>query len=47
MEDNHRFCIIVGAGVGGLIQAAELLRKKVLQPKDLQIFERDSDYGGV
>ncbi len=47
MQDNHKFCIIVGAGVGGLIQAAELLRKRVLLPQDIQIFERGSDYGGV
>jgi cation diffusion facilitator CzcD-associated flavoprotein CzcO len=47
MEANHKFCIIVGAGVGGLIQAAELLRKKVLHASDVQILERNSDYGGV
>lgn len=29
------------------MQAAELLRKKVLQLQDLQILERHSDYGGV
>ncbi|KAL6787258.1 hypothetical protein J3E68DRAFT_440801 [Trichoderma sp. SZMC 28012] len=43
----HKFCIIIGAGAGGLIQAAELLRKKVLQLQDIQILERNSDYGGV
>jgi cation diffusion facilitator CzcD-associated flavoprotein CzcO len=47
MEANHKFCIIVGAGVGGLIQAAELLRKEVLHVSDVQIIERSSDYGGV
>jgi cation diffusion facilitator CzcD-associated flavoprotein CzcO len=46
-RDTHKFCIIVGAGVGGLVQAAELLRKKVLQPQDIQILERSNDYGGV
>jgi len=45
--ETHKFCVIVGGGVGGLIQAAELLRKKVLRVQDLQIIERDSDYGGV
>ncbi|KAK4076574.1 uncharacterized protein Triagg1_4177 [Trichoderma aggressivum f. europaeum] len=46
-SDTHKFCIIVGAGAGGLIQAAELLRKKDLQLQDIQILERNSDYGGV
>jgi cation diffusion facilitator CzcD-associated flavoprotein CzcO len=46
-REYRRFCIIVGAGAGGLVQAAELLRKKVLRPQDLQILERSSDYGGV
>ncbi|UKZ64286.1 uncharacterized protein TrAtP1_005504 [Trichoderma atroviride] len=46
-SETFKFCIIIGAGVGGLVQAAELLRKKVLQPQDLQILERHSDYGGV
>ncbi|KKP01040.1 monooxygenase [Trichoderma harzianum] len=45
--EAHKFCIIIGAGAGGLIQAAELLRKKVLQLQDIQILERNSDYGGV
>ncbi|KAH8803542.1 hypothetical protein F5884DRAFT_509071 [Xylogone sp. PMI_703] len=45
--ERHKFCIVVGGGVGGLIQAAELLRKKVLRKEELQIFERDGDYGGV
>lgn len=46
-SETFKFCIIIGAGVGGLVQAAELLRKKVLQVQDLQILERHSDYGGV
>ena len=45
--EHHRFCIIVGAGAGGLLQAAELLRNKVLQAHELQVFERDSNFGGV
>jgi cation diffusion facilitator CzcD-associated flavoprotein CzcO len=47
MAKHHKFCIVVGAGVGGLVQAAELLRQKVLQTSDIHIFERESDYGGV
>ena len=43
----HKPCIIVGGGVGGLIQAAELLRKKVFSLHDIRIFERNQDYGGV
>ena len=47
MAETHKGCIIVGGGVGGLIQAAELVRKRVIRQQDLQIFERESDYGGV
>jgi cation diffusion facilitator CzcD-associated flavoprotein CzcO len=44
---HHRLCIIIGAGASGIIQAADLLRKSVLQPPDLQILERNDGYGGV
>ena len=44
---THKPCIIVGGGVGGLIQVAELLRKKVFSIQEIQIFERNHDYGGV
>jgi cation diffusion facilitator CzcD-associated flavoprotein CzcO len=30
-----------------LMQAADLVRRKVLSIQDIQIFERNSDYGGV
>ncbi|RFU74513.1 monooxygenase [Trichoderma arundinaceum] len=46
-EPVYKFCIIVGAGAGGLIQAAELLRRNVLRLQDLQILERNDNYGGV
>lgn len=44
---EHRSCIIIGAGVAGLVQAGELLQKKVLHHKDIQILERGQEYGGV
>jgi cation diffusion facilitator CzcD-associated flavoprotein CzcO len=44
---KERFCLIVGAGVSGIVQAAELLRKEVLRPEEIQVLDRASDYGGV
>ena len=44
---EHRFCLIVGAGPSGLIQAAELLRKGILSHNDFLILERNDGYGGV
>lgn len=46
-DERQRFCLIVGAGVSGLTQAAELLRKGVLKAEELEIIDRDTDYGGV
>jgi cation diffusion facilitator CzcD-associated flavoprotein CzcO len=46
-RERSRLCIIVGAGVSGLVQAAELLRKDILQPEELEILDRSNDYGGV
>ena len=44
---EHKSCIIIGAGAAGLIQAGELLRKKVFKHKDILILERGHGYGGV
>jgi cation diffusion facilitator CzcD-associated flavoprotein CzcO len=44
---RERFCLIVGAGVSGLVQAAELARQNVLRPDEFEIIDRGSDYGGV
>ncbi|KFZ20415.1 hypothetical protein V501_00155 [Pseudogymnoascus sp. VKM F-4519 (FW-2642)] len=46
-RERNRVCIIVGAGVSGLVQAAEILRKDILQPEELEILDRSKDYGGV
>jgi cation diffusion facilitator CzcD-associated flavoprotein CzcO len=46
-RERNRVCIIVGAGVSGLVQAAELLRKDILQPEEVEILDRSNDYGGV
>jgi hypothetical protein len=46
-RERSRVCIIVGAGVSGLVQAAELLRKDILQLEELEILDRSNDYGGV
>jgi cation diffusion facilitator CzcD-associated flavoprotein CzcO len=50
MESNsshHRFCLIIGAGASGIIQAGELLRRNILQHHQFQILERNEGYGGV
>jgi cation diffusion facilitator CzcD-associated flavoprotein CzcO len=44
---QHKFCLIIGGGVSGLVQAAELLRHRTLKHEDLHILERANDYGGV
>jgi cation diffusion facilitator CzcD-associated flavoprotein CzcO len=46
-RERNRLCIIAGAGVSGLVQAAELIRKGILQPEELEILDRSSNYGGV
>ncbi|KAJ9615798.1 hypothetical protein H2200_001875 [Cladophialophora chaetospira] len=44
---RHNFCLIIGGGVSGLVQAAELLRHRTLKREGLHILERAEDYGGV
>lgn len=44
---QRKTCVIVGAGVSGLVQAAELIRRGVLKHEQLAILERAEDYGGV
>jgi len=44
---QRKTCVIVGAGVSGLVQAAELIRRGVLKHGQLLILERAEDYGGV
>jgi cation diffusion facilitator CzcD-associated flavoprotein CzcO len=44
---HHRFCLIIGAGPSGLIQAFELVRKGFLQHDEFEILERQDGYGGV
>ena len=46
-HERNRFCIIAGAGVSGLVQATELIRNGVLQPDELEILDRNGNYGGV
>ncbi|KAL4877353.1 monooxygenase [Aspergillus karnatakaensis] len=45
--EEHRVCIIVGAGFGGIVQACTLLREDILFPHEIQILERSGGYGGV
>ena len=44
---KRRTCVIIGAGVSGLVQAAELVRHRVLKHEQISILERADDYGGV
>ncbi|KAF8253996.1 monooxygenase [Wilcoxina mikolae CBS 423.85] len=45
--DEHRFCIIVGAGISGIIHGAEILRKNILPYEDFEILDRYGGFGGV
>ena len=47
IRHERRTCIIIGAGVSGLVQAAELVRHRVLKHEEISILERADDYGGV
>lgn len=47
MHYQRKKCLIIGAGVSGLVQAAEILRKGVLAQDELQLLERADDFGGV
>lgn len=45
--NEHRFCIIIGAGLSGVIQGAEFLRSKTLPLSEFEIIDRNGNYGGV
>lgn len=45
--ERRKRLIIVGAGVSGIQQASTLLKQKVLKHGDMQIFDAQSNYGGV
>jgi cation diffusion facilitator CzcD-associated flavoprotein CzcO len=44
---KHRFCLIIGAGASGLIQGAELVKRRILKHHEFEIIERQDGYGGV
>ena len=44
---KHRFCLIVGAGPSGLIQAVEILRNGLLSLEQIVILERNDRFGGT
>ncbi|RAL17316.1 flavin-containing monooxygenase [Aspergillus homomorphus CBS 101889] len=45
--NEHRFCLILGAGYGGIVQACTLLRRGILSSHDLEIIDRNGGFGGV
>ncbi|KAI9735358.1 MAG: hypothetical protein M1818_006553 [Claussenomyces sp. TS43310] len=45
--DEHRFCIIVGAGIAGIVQSGEFLRKSILPIEEFELIDRNDGYGGV
>lgn len=45
--DEHRFCLIIGAGFGGIIQACTFLREGILSSHNIEIIDRYGDFGGV
>ncbi|KAF2183904.1 FAD/NAD(P)-binding domain-containing protein [Zopfia rhizophila CBS 207.26] len=46
-SSEHKFCIIVGAGMCGIALAAELVTRSILRSDEFEIFEAQADYGGV
>lgn len=47
MDSEHKFCIIVGAGMCGIAVAAHVVKHKVLPYEDFMIVDKNDDYGGV
>lgn len=47
IPDEHRFCIVVGAGVAGIVQSCTFLRAKVLPLEEFAIIDRVGGFGGV
>ncbi|OCK76208.1 monooxygenase [Lepidopterella palustris CBS 459.81] len=45
--DEHRFCIIIGAGITGILQGSEFVRKKIIPLEEVAIIEKNDNYGGV
>ncbi|KAJ0424722.1 monooxygenase [Aspergillus carlsbadensis] len=44
---DHRTCLIIGAGFGGIVQACTLLREGVLSPHEILLVDRYGGFGGV
>jgi cation diffusion facilitator CzcD-associated flavoprotein CzcO len=47
METEHRFCIIIGAGMCGVIVGAHIVKQKIFPYDDFRILDKQDDYGGV
>ena len=47
MDSEHKFCIIVGAGMCGIAVAAHIVKHKVLSYEDFMMIDKNDDYGGV
>jgi cation diffusion facilitator CzcD-associated flavoprotein CzcO len=45
--DEHRFCIVVGAGIAGIITGCDFLRNKVLPLDEFELIDRVGGFGGV
>ncbi|KAF2493647.1 monooxygenase [Lophium mytilinum] len=45
--DEHRFAIIVGAGIAGVVQGCEFVRKKTIPLEEFAIIDKNAGYGGV
>jgi cation diffusion facilitator CzcD-associated flavoprotein CzcO len=45
--DEHRFVIIIGAGIAGILQASEFVRKKTIPIDEVAIIDKNGNYGGV
>jgi len=47
LPDEHRFVIIIGAGVAGIVQACTFLRKHAFGLEEIELIDRNGGYGGV
>ncbi|KAF2180279.1 FAD/NAD(P)-binding domain-containing protein [Zopfia rhizophila CBS 207.26] len=46
-SSEHKFCIIIGAGMCGITVAAELISRNILRFDEFEILDKQPDYGGV
>lgn len=46
-DEQHIFCLVVGAGMGGCTLGSQFIRQNALSRNEFRIIDRGDDYGGV